>query len=216
MFSTPRVSLFKRRALALVPVAAILAAFAIAAPAAARESVDPATLNPPAPDVYTCRATGDGTICVATNSNPYELEPTGIWCDSEAGAFEVLDSGGHDIRATRWYDGDGNLVRRKVVHSFPGTQYANPLNGTSIDYHQHNTDWDVLAVPGDLSSSTWSGHGVLSMTVPGYGLVIHEAGVVTVGPDGELEHRGGPSDLSDYYEGDASAVEGLCAALSGD
>jgi hypothetical protein len=214
VFSLSRVTLSRRRALALVPVAAILAASALASPVAARQTVDPATLNPPAPDVYTCAATGDGTICVAETSNLYELEPTGVSCDSDAGAFEVLDTGGHDVRATRWYDGEGNLVKRLVVHTFPGTHFTNPLNGVTIDYHQHNTDWDVLAVPGDFSSASWSGHGVLAMTLPGYGRVLLEAGVVKVAPSGEVEHQAGPSDLSDYFEGDASAVTELCAALT--
>ncbi|HEX5827736.1 MAG TPA: hypothetical protein VFY23_09465 [Candidatus Limnocylindrales bacterium] len=85
----------------------------------------------------------------------------------------------------------------------------------SIDYHQHNTDWDVLAVPGDFSSSTRRGHGVLAMTVPGYGRVLLEAGVVKVAPSGEVEHWAGPSDLSDYFEGEAAVVASLCAALTG-
>jgi hypothetical protein len=204
----PHVSRF-RRGLVLVP---ILAALVIAAPAAARQPVAQ-QLTPQPPDFYTCSATGGGTICRATTSDPYEFEPTGIFCGTGAGAFEVLDSGGHIVRATRWYDTNGNLTRRQRVGDFPGARFSNPLNGVSIGYQQHNTDWDVLAVPGDFSSSTWSGHGVLSMTAPGYGRVILEAGVIKVAPGDIVEHQAGPSDLSDYYGGDASAVAKLCAAL---
>jgi hypothetical protein len=210
VFSMPRVTLFKRRGLVLVP---IIAAFVIAAPVAARQPVAQ-QLTPQPPDFYACTATGGGTICRATTSDPYELEPTGIWCGTGAGAFEVLDSGGHIVRATRWYDTNGNLTRRERVNDFPGAHLSNPLNGASIYYQQHNTDWDVLAVPGDLSSSTWSGHGVLSMTVPGYGRVILEAGVIKVAPGDNVEHQAGPTDLGDYFSGNASVIDDLCAALA--
>jgi len=209
VFSMPSAATFRRRGLVLVP---ILAALVLAAPVAARQPVVQ-QLNPQPPDFYTCSATGGGTICRATTSDPYELEPTGIWCGSGSGAFEVLDSGGHVVRATRWYDTNGNLTRRERVGSFPGAHFSNPLNGASIGYQQRNTDWDVLAVPGDFSSSTWSGHGVLSMTVPGRGAVIIEAGITRVGPGDNLELQAGRTDLSDYYGGDASAVASLCAAL---
>jgi hypothetical protein len=215
VFSMPRVISSRRRAHALVLTAAIVAASAIAAPAAAGEPVDPATLNPPAPDVYTCSATGGGTVCVAATSNPFELEPSGIWCGSGADAFEVLDSGGHEVRATRWHDGDGNLTRRLVIHRFPGTRFTNPRTGVTLDYHQHNTDWDVLAAPGDFASATFTGHGVLSMTVPGSGRVLLEAGVTRVGASGDIDFQAGPTDLSDYFDGDASAVDELCKALTG-
>jgi hypothetical protein len=209
VFSLPSATLSKRRGLVLVP---ILAALIIAAPVAARQpAVQP--LNPEPPDFYACTAIGGGTICRATTSDPYELVPSGIWCGSGAGAFEVLDSGGHEVRATRYYDADGNLTRRIRVHSFPGAHFTNPRNGATIAYQQRNTDWDVLAVPGDLSTSTFSGHGVISMTVPGRGAVLLEAGIARVAPSGEVELQAGRTDLSDYFAGDASVVDDLCAAL---
>ena len=209
MFSMPIAATFRRRGLVLVPV---LAALVIAVPVSARQPVTQ-PLNPEPPDSYTCSATGGGTICRAETSDPYELEPTGIWCGSGAGAFEVLDSGGHVVRATRWYDTNGNLTRRERVGSFPGAFFSNPLNGVEIAYQQRNTDWDVLSVPGDFSSSTWSGHGVLSMTVPARGTVILETGVVVIGPSGEVEHSGGQSTFGAYFSGDSSVVADLCAAL---
>jgi hypothetical protein len=195
-------------------VAALAATLVIAAPVAAGQPVV-GQLNPEPPDFYTCSATGGGTICRAQTSDAYDV-PSGIWCGTGADAFEVQDTAGHTVRATRWYDTDGNLVRRERVGDFPGAHLSNPSTGASVAYQQHNIDWDVLAVPGDLSSSTWSGHGVLSMTAPGYGRVILEAGVIKVAPGDNVEHQAGPSDLGDYFGGDATAVAKLCAALAED
>jgi hypothetical protein len=55
----------------------------------------------------------------------------------------------------------------------------------------------------------------MSINLPGLGIVVHEAGRTVVGPSGDVEAQSGPSDLSDYYGGDASVVAELCAALGG-
>ena len=162
-------------------------------------------LNPPPTDVYTCSPTGAGAICRARFAEPYESEPTGITCGSGPSAFEVLDSGVRTIRATRWYDPDGNLTRRERILDFDSF-LSNSRTGAALDYHQHNTDWDVLAVPGDPASSTWSGHGSITVNVPGSGAVIKGAGVAKVAPDGTLIHWAGQEKV---------VVDALCAALAG-
>jgi hypothetical protein len=197
-------------------VAAVVTGLSLATALAPAVLATPPTtpaLNPEPPDFYACAATGGGTICRAHLVEPYELEPTGISCGTGAGAFEVLDSGTRIVDATRFYDGDGNLARRQRIVAFDDAHLTNPLTGATIGYHQHNTDWDVLGVPGDLSTSTWHGHGVLSVTFPGSGSILRGAGVTVVGPDGTLLHRGGLDEPSDYYSGDASVVADLCAAL---
>jgi hypothetical protein len=185
-----------------------------ALPVAAGAPIDVSTLNPIPPDFYSCKATGGGAICTASTVDPYDLEPTGIICGSGAAAYEVLDSGTRNVKAMRWYDADGNLTRRERVTQFSGVHLTNPTNGHTLAYKQHNTDQDVLAVPGDLASSTFTGHGHMTMTVPGKGVVLHEAGRTVVGPDGLVETRSGPSDLADYFAGDVSVVADLCAALA--
>jgi hypothetical protein len=65
-------------------------------------------------------------------------------------------------------------------------------------------DWDVLAVPGDFSSSMSYGHGVFSVTVAGYGVAWKGTGVAVIDPDGALIHRAGQDTL---------VVEALCAGL---
>jgi hypothetical protein len=55
-------------------------------------------------------------------------------------------------------------------------------------------------VPGDLSSAVVPERGHLNVNVPGIGLVIHES------------HN--QSDFTRYFDGDASAIADLCAALA--
>jgi hypothetical protein len=71
-----------------------LAALALLAPAAAfaNPPVLP-PLNPPPPDIYTCRALGAGAICEATRTFIEEPVDTGIVCGSGADAFDIFDQG---------------------------------------------------------------------------------------------------------------------------
>jgi hypothetical protein len=207
VFSLPIAARRVATVLAGLSLAATLAPAVIAAPPASP------TLNPEPPDFYACAATGGGAICRAHTVTPYALEATGIVCGSGAGTFEILDSGARDVRAWRWYDRDGNLTRRERITDFLAPHFTNPLTGATLYYQQHNTDWDVLAVPGDLGTSTFTGHGVISVNVPGHGSVLHESGRTVVGPDGNVESQAGRSDLSDYYGGDTALVRELCAAL---
>jgi hypothetical protein len=102
----------RRRPTFAATVAVGLLAIAAFAPGANASQPVPQALNPPPADYYTCSATGDGTICRATTSEYYGPDPTGISCGSGTGAFEVMDQATRTIDATRWYDEDGNLVRR--------------------------------------------------------------------------------------------------------
>ena len=192
----------RARAFAFVTVGALLAIGS--APASLAAGIDPGTLNPVPPDFYTCRATGGGAICQAHTVEPYSGEATGIWCGSGAAAVELLDNGIRDVRATRWYNGDGNLTRRIRTFLFRDAYLSNPATGRTLGYAQHNTDMDDLAVPGDFSSSTVTGHGAVSITAPGYGSVLLNAGRVITGPDGTTEAVSGPDRLH---------LDNLCAAL---
>jgi len=182
-------------------------------PAVMAAGIDPATLNPVPPDTYSCRATADGAICNAHTVQPYELEATGIFCGSGASMVELLDSGIRDVRATRWYDSDLNLVRRQRTFLFRDTYLTNPANGQTLSYSQHNTDDELLGVPGDLASATLFSHGHLSVTASGFGAVLLDIGQVIIGPSGDVEFRAGPTQLGDYYAGQLDLVDDLCAAL---
>lgn len=197
-FAIPR----RARVLVLVTSSAVLVLGS--APATFAGSIDPGTLNPVPPDFYQCRATADGAICRAHTATPYSGEATGIVCGSGTSAIELLDNGIRDVDATRWYDGDRNLTRRLRTFLFRDAYLSNPATGRTLGYVQHNTDNEVLGVPGDLASATWTGHGVLSITAPGLGSVILSAGRTIVGPDGTIEATSGP---------DRAHLDDLCAAL---
>ena len=197
------------------PAAVLVLAVAalVTAPVTLAAGIDPGTLNPVPPDFYACRATGGGAICTAHTVEPYEFEATGIFCGSGAATVEILDSGIRDVMATRWYDGNLDLVRRQRYFLFRDAHLTNPANGRTLSYSQHNTDDNILGVPGDLDSSTTFTHGHLTMTAPGFGTVIVEGGQAIFGPTGDLEFQAGPWDLSRYYDGELDLVDDLCAAL---
>jgi len=68
---------------------------------------------------------------------------------------------------------------------------------------------DDLAVPGDLGSSTATFKGnFYTVTLPGGGLLIHDVGVFSFGPDGAVLENHGPKML---FSGDTAD---LCAALA--
>jgi len=191
-------TLHVRRLAVSIPVLALFLVGAL--PAAAGQPVDVTTLNPVPPDIYTCSSIGNGAVCFAHTVEAYENEPTGLICGSGAGAYEILDSGIRDIHARREYDSNLDLTRRIRIFLFRDAHFTNPLNGHTIGYSQQNTDIAVLTVPGDLSSAVTPERGHLTMSVPGLGLVIHES------------HN--QSDFIPYFEGDASAIADLCAALA--
>jgi hypothetical protein len=184
-----------------------------AAPTTLAAGIDPGTLNPVPPDIYSCRATASGAICSAHTVEPYEFEATGIFCGSDSAPVEMLDSGIRDVMATRWYDANLDLVRRQREFLFRDAYLTNPATGRTLSYSQHNTDNDVLDVPGDLGSATTFSHGHLTMTAPGFGTVLIEGGQGIFAPDGTVEFRGGPFELSRYYDGELDLVDDLCAAL---
>ena len=187
-----------RRVAVAVSVTGLLLSGAL--PVAAGQPIDVTTLNPVPPDIYTCSATGGGAVCFAHTVEAYENEPTGLICGSGASAYEILDSGIRDIHARREYDRNLDLTRRIRNFLFRDAHFTNPLNGHTVGYSQQNTDIAVLTIPGDLSSAVTPERGHLTLNVPGMGSVIHES------------HN--QSDFIPYFEGDASAIAELCAALA--
>ena len=211
MFSLPRVSRFGRRALVVVP---ILAALVIAAPVSARQPVVQ-QLNPQPPDYYTCTPLGNGTICHALISDSYGPDPAGITCQGATGPFEVFDQATHVVDATRWYDSDGNIVKRIRVHTFPGARLSNPVSGRSVSYSQRDRDEEIFAIPGDLDSATTYSTGSLLAVVPGSGAILVDRGRAVFTAD-EMLKLVGRRDVSNYFvNGDASGIAALCAALDG-
>jgi hypothetical protein len=170
------------------------------------------TLTPSPPSFYTCMAVGSGTICHGTISGSEGPSETGLVCGSGAGAFNAVDH----LQLQR---GRHSLLRlgRQPDEARPprpdqrGVQQ--PVDGRDFPYTQRETHTDVLAVPGDLSTSTTTHTGVLIYTLPHHGQIALEAGRVIEGEDG-IEFRAGPQVFVDYYEnGDTSGIQKLCSAL---
>ena len=192
---------------------ALPSALLLTSPAASAASPTTVTLNPVPPDFYTCTPNGQGTHCAGGFSSAYGPVPSGIVCAPGADAFEVLDQAVELTRAERWYDRNGDLIKRRVVHTFTDAILSSPT-GAQVPYSQRDTDTDVLAVPGELTSATTYTTTSLRATVPGLGAVLIEKGRLVRGPDGEVQKQAGRHDLTDYFSSDPSALSALCAALS--
>ena len=129
--------------------------------------------------------------------------------------FELTDGATRRVKAERWYDRDGNLVKRVRDNIFSDARLSNPVTGAFVEYDQHDIDRAILAVPGDLDTITTYSTESLVAVAPGYGAVLVNTGRSVYGPDGSLISRTGRRDLDAYFGGDTSVVASLCAALGG-
>ena len=190
----------------LAATAAVATAFAVAAPAQAAVDLD--NLNPPPPDWYTCKATGDGAVCHGTHSGGHVGAPDGS-CPQ---GFDILEDAFAYERAKRVYDRNGDLVER-VLHDQwrhdPQNIIYNSVTGKSVPYWGSGNERDTFGVPGDFDTITarTSGNGY-TVTVPGVGLLIKDAGRLDFAPDGSVIEMTGPKMLF------LGQVDKLCAALA--
>ena len=171
------------------------------------------TLNPEPPPSYTCTAIGFGTRCTSDTVVVLDPVPSGIICGAGASAFEVVDQGTRRVKAVRWYDRDGNLVKRVRDNLFSDTRLSNPVTGASVPYDQHDIDTNILATPGDLDSATTYSEEHIVASAPGYGTVLVNVGRSVTAPDGTVLSRTGRRDFDAYFGGDGSVMDELCAAL---
>jgi hypothetical protein len=185
-------------------------------PAASAAPPSLGDLNPPPPDIYTCKPVGAGTICNATQHESKVAEPqTELVCGSGADAFTVYDNGDIDSRFTRRYNADGNLTSRVEHEVWTNSFWSNPLSGKIVTYTQRGTITDELTVPGDFASTveTIVGENIYTDPVT-HKKVARGVGRVVWGPDGLLAESGQHWDIDVFVFGDTSALNGVCAALS--
>jgi hypothetical protein len=182
----------------------------VALAAAAGSAAADTTLNPPPPAWYTCKDTGSGTVC----HGHHTFQHFGGFDGTCPQGFDILENGYSEETAARYYDRDGNLIRRVLHDDYSVT---NPLNvfynsqtGKSIPVHLGNfTETDDFAVPGDFDSVTARFTGnFYTVTLPGSGLLVHDVGVFTFAPDGSILEDHGPKML--FF----GQTEELCAALA--
>src|SRR5262245_45717273 len=144
---------------------------------AAGHEVDPSTLTPPPPDFFnaSCRAAGRQILCSLEFIDPVSpvLESTGIVCGAGAEAFEVLDTWTRSVRGTRYYNADGQLLRRHFNDEWAGV-LTNSVTGATVTYRQHNTYLHDLATPGDVGSGIE--RDTTHLRVTSGGTVVIEAG----------------------------------------
>ena len=189
-----------------VAATALVAAFAFAAPA--QGAVDLDNLNPPPPDFYTCTAIGSGAVCHGSTAGGHVGGEDGS-CPQ---GFGILEDAFTYETAKRVYNRDGDLVER-VLHSHwphdPRNIIYNSVTGKSVPYWGSGTERDTFTEPGDFDSmvARTSGNGY-TVTVPGAGLLIKDAGRLDFGADGGVTEMRGPKML---FLGE---TEKLCAVLA--
>jgi len=190
----------------------LAATLVLGAPVAARELVDPNTLNPPPPPEFdpTCQRLGGGIVCdLAFSDPPLFDEPSAIICDGT----EILFSQTRSVVGKRIYDADGNLLKRHFREELAGT-YSNPSTGQVIGWETHATNIHILSIPGDLASGISSGAGSGRWFELGGATVLVDAGRLVFGPTGILESHG-KHHFDDYFErGDLDALQPICDALT--
>src|SRR4051794_25470927 len=180
---------------------------------AAKESIDPTTLNPPVPTEFnaSCFRVGNHTACSLAFSDPDIIdEPSGIVC---AGT-ELLITQSRSVIGTRLYDAGGNLLQRHFRESFDGT-FTNPDTGLLALWTQHDTVIHILSIPGDDSSGTEHISGLDTRAwLPGGGTIITDAGTMITNTAGDVASASGHHPFLDFFvSGDTSALDPLCAAL---
>lgn len=202
--------------LGAVVSAAALVTLSITSPgAAARETVDPTTLNPAPPDFFgaSCFREGGHISCTLAFTDPEIVdEPSGFVC----GATELTYSQSRSVVGKRLYDAGGDLLQRHFREQFDGT-LTNPVSGRSAVWTQHDTVLHNLSTPGDVGSGTiqFSGLG-FKVSVPGRGTVLTDAGTTLVdAATDEVVRVSGHHPLDDYFRlGDASAISAICDAVA--
>src|SRR5688500_2245690 len=148
-------------------------------PVAARESVDPSTLNPPPPAEFNpvCERLGGGIVCDLAFSDPPVIDQASeLFCDGD----QIFESWTRSVIGRRIYDADGNLLKRHFREDFAVT-FTNPTSGVTVDWVTHATNIHVLSVPGDLASGVSSGAGLsIRITAPDGETILIDAGRLVV------------------------------------
>src|SRR6476659_6384637 len=197
-------------------VFAIVVSLALA-PVFAKELVDPTTLNPPPPAAFNpvCERVGDLIICEVQFSDPPFAGGSGVICGSGANSFEPFQFQNRSVRGKRYYDQNGNLLRRHFREVFEGT-FTNPITHKSVAYSGSDTHLHVLAVPGDNSTGTEAISGSVRIFLgPGNGTLAIDTGrFVFDEATGNTLMEKGQHPFFDYFAlGETSALQPLCDAL---
>jgi hypothetical protein len=195
------------RALVAATILALAGLVGMAVPAAAGPLVDPDTLQPPAPPGNECRLDGRWIICQATVEFTPVNEPI---LDIELPCGTMYWTGTDARSGIRWYNAaDRKLVKRFISWETDSVVSLSPTGaGPTATLTQHYNWWIYYAVPGDLSSGSLQERGnTLTISAPGYGVIVHIAGQFV--PDDETFQG------TVLFPDDPEVAAELCAALTG-
>src|SRR6266496_6395349 len=98
-------------------------------------------LNPPPPFWYTCKTTGSRTVCHGKMS----FDDFGGFDGTCPQGFDILENSHKDETGARYYDRNGNLIKRVLHDIFP---VGDPLN---ILYNSR--DRKSVAASGDITET---------------------------------------------------------------
>src|SRR5215216_1667548 len=111
-------------------------------------------LNPPPLPWYTCKDTGSGTVC----HGKMTFDDFGGFDGTCPQGFDILENGYKEETGTRYYDRNGDLIKRVLHDVYPVDDPRNILynsqTGKSVAYSGNVTETDTFAVPGDFNSIT--------------------------------------------------------------
>ena len=174
----------------LILTAVISAVMALVAPAAARESVDPSSLNPQLPGFLNpeCGWAGEGVICAVDRTFTVTDAPTGIFCDGP----EVLESSDRHVFGQRFYDADLDLVELRFTEQIEGVLFV--PEGGSVRWTGTDHGVQTLTVPGDRGTGVLTNSGANIHLYPEDGRSIALAGRTTENLDtGDFFAVGNPA-----------------------
>jgi hypothetical protein len=197
--------------LALTPILGAL----LLAPAASAGAGQPcpSNLNPPPLSFETCQTVGGGTIASGSRVVSDPLADQFITCGTGASAFDIYNQDTYDQHATRWYDQDGNLLRRHIHDHYTFGQWSNPLAGTVVPYTQTTIENDEYS---DMSSGTATFTGETMFHGTGAPVLWGNGRQLTNADGSVIYESSGRNDFVLYFnENDPAAFDLICAALAG-
>ena len=201
-----------RRTLMVCVLALVLAAMWAGTASAAPRTVDPDTLIPAPPPGAECKDTGNYTICHTLGDESWANEP-----DSLLSCGRAYSTGSNHSESIRWYSSEGLLLKRFLRVTNSGTWSLSPTGeGPTVRFFGHFSLVDYLATPGDFDSATEIEHGMdFRIWQPGYGVMVHLAGIFVFAPEGVTHHGAGEFaiDEEDNLVIPPKADAALCEAL---
>ena len=208
---TKHISPTKRRRGLAASVAAALLLLAAPDAMAGVGTVDNTTLNPPAPEWYSCKADGANTICRGTTPTVLVVNsPAEFDCDGRPVYLTTLQD---DRAATRYYDANGDLAWRRVHATATDANSLSPTGAGPVVTGIGHWGWTVrYAVHGDQSTAALASHGLeLRVMAPDGHILLRQAGTLFgAGTDFITTGWHGPHPIEENFD---NLVTAICSGL---